>query len=58
MTVLLRPATAGDQAAVGALHHRSRAAAYADLLDDPGSFAVRGPEQFVAWWTERWRWEQ
>jgi GNAT superfamily N-acetyltransferase len=58
MTVQLRPATAADQAAVGALHHRSRATAYADLLDDPESFAAYGPEKFVAWWTERWKWEQ
>ncbi|MFC7531433.1 GNAT family N-acetyltransferase [Actinoplanes sp. GCM10030250] len=58
MTVSLRPATADDQAGVGALHHRSRAAAYADQLDDPGSFAARGPEMFVEWWVERWKWEQ
>ena len=58
MTVSLRPATADDQPRVGELHHRSRAAAYADLLDDPRSFAARGPEMFVAWWVERWQWEQ
>ncbi|MEV6299459.1 GNAT family N-acetyltransferase [Actinoplanes sp. NPDC051861] len=58
MTVSLRPATAADQPGVGELHHRSRAAAYADLLDDPASFATRGPEMFVAWWVERWGWER
>ena len=57
MSVILRPAAGSDPAAVGRLHHRSRADAYADLVD-PGSFAGRGPEMFVEWWSERWRWEQ
>lgn len=57
MTVLLRVATDADQPAVGRLHHRSRAAAYAGLVD-PESFAARGPEMLVEYWVERWRWEQ
>ncbi|MEU4421892.1 GNAT family N-acetyltransferase [Actinoplanes sp. NPDC024001] len=57
MTVLLRPAQDSDPAPVGALHHRSRAAAYAGLLD-PATFAGRGPEMLAEWWTERWRWER
>ncbi|WP_229072037.1 GNAT family N-acetyltransferase [Actinoplanes sp. DH11] len=57
MTVSLRPATEADQPAVGALHHRSRAAAYADLVD-PASFEARGPDMMVAYWVERHRWEQ
>jgi GNAT superfamily N-acetyltransferase len=57
MTVLLRPAEDSDPALVGALHHRSRAAAYADLVD-PVTFAQRGPEMLTEWWIERWRWER
>ena len=57
MTVLLRPALDDDLTAVGALHHRSRAAAYAHLLPAE-SFAARGPEALSAWWVERWRWER
>ena len=57
MTVLLRPAGDGDVAAVGALHHRSRAAAYAHLIP-PETFAVRGPDMLSAWWVERRRWER
>ncbi|MDI6098379.1 GNAT family N-acetyltransferase [Actinoplanes sp. NEAU-A12] len=57
MTVLLRPADDTDVAAVGALHHRSRADAYAHLIA-PETFAARGPEALSAWWVERWRWER
>jgi RimJ/RimL family protein N-acetyltransferase len=57
MTVLLRPADDADLIAVGALHHRSRAAAYADLVP-PETFAARGPEAMSAWWVERWKWER
>ena len=56
MTVLLRPAVDDDLVAVGALHHSSRAAAYAQLVAAE-SFAARGPEVLSAWWVERWRWE-
>jgi GNAT superfamily N-acetyltransferase len=57
MTVLLRPVDDADLIAVGALHHRSRAAAYADLVP-PETFAARGPEAMSAWWVERWKWER
>lgn len=57
MTVLLRPADDDDTIAVGALHHRSRAAAYAHLIP-PETFAARGPEAMGAWWQERWKWER
>jgi ribosomal protein S18 acetylase RimI-like enzyme len=57
MTVLLRPVEDADLIAVGALHHRSRAAAYADLVP-PETFAARGPEALSAWWVERWKWER
>lgn len=57
MTVLLRPAEDSDVAAVGALHHCSRADAYAHLIP-PETFAARGPEAMIAWWAERRRWER
>lgn len=57
MTVLLRPVEDADLIAVGALHHRSRAAAYSGLLP-PETFVARGPEALSAWWVERWRWER
>ncbi|MEV0896250.1 GNAT family N-acetyltransferase [Actinoplanes sp. NPDC049802] len=57
MTVSLRPATDDDVAAIGALHHRSRAAAYAHLIPAE-TFAARGPEAMSAWWIERRRWER
>ncbi|WP_430783289.1 GNAT family N-acetyltransferase [Actinoplanes sp. G11-F43] len=57
MTVLLRPAGDDDTIAVGALHHRSRADAYAHLIPAE-TFAARGPEAMGAWWRERWKWER
>jgi GNAT superfamily N-acetyltransferase len=57
MDVLLRPGTDGDLRAVGALHHRSRAAAYAYLLS-PAALAFGSPEALGEWWSERWRWER
>lgn len=57
MTVSLRPVEDADLFEVGVLHHRSRAAAYADLLP-PETFAARGPEALGAWWEERWKWER
>ena len=57
MTVLLRPADDRDLPAVGALHYRSRAAAYAHLLS-PAALAVGSPSAFGEWWAERWRWER
>ncbi|WP_405427198.1 GNAT family N-acetyltransferase [Micromonospora sp. NBC_00617] len=57
MTVTLRPATEGDLMAVGALHQRSRVAAYSAFLP-PEALADPTPAAMGAYWTERWRWEQ
>ena len=57
MTALVRPAADADLPAIGALHYRSRASAYAGILSPAaltfGSSAVMGH-----WWTERWKWER
>ncbi|MEU5913024.1 GNAT family N-acetyltransferase [Micromonospora sp. NPDC047527] len=57
MTVTLRPTTSDDLMGVGALHQRSRVAAYssfvpAEALADPTA------EAMGAYWAERWRWER
>ncbi|MFG1650569.1 GNAT family N-acetyltransferase [Micromonospora sp. NPDC049275] len=57
MTVTLRPATGDDLMAVGAMHQRSRVAAYSaflppEALDDPT------PEAMGRYWAERWQWER
>jgi len=57
MTVLLRPAADDDLPAIGALHFRSRAAAYADILS-PEALAYGSPEAMGEWWAERWKWER
>ena len=57
MTVLLRPAADDDLRAVGALHFRSRAAAYAGFLS-PEALAYGSPEAMGEWWAERWKWER
>jgi len=42
---------------VGALHFRSRAAAYAHIL--PAETLAEPPAAALAeWWTERWKWER
>ncbi len=56
MAVLLRPATESDPVHVGALHQRSRLAAYAGFID-PDVLAARTAESFGEWWAERFRWE-
>jgi len=57
MSVLLRTAEDLDLSAVGALHYRSRAAAYAHIVADA---TLRGgsAEALGEWWSERWRWER
>jgi GNAT superfamily N-acetyltransferase len=57
VTVHLRPAAEDDLPAVGALHFRSRADAYADFLS---AAALRhgSPAAMGEWWSERWRWER
>lgn len=63
MTVRLRaldsspPGDDLDLLAVGALHQRSRATAYAQILS-AGTLTRRPAEAFGEWWRERWRWER
>ncbi|MBL7256877.1 GNAT family N-acetyltransferase [Paractinoplanes lichenicola] len=58
MTVSLRTASSqGDLVAVGAVHQRSRVAAYAGILS-ASTLALRTEEAFGEWWTERYRWEK
>ncbi|HET6529517.1 MAG TPA: GNAT family N-acetyltransferase [Actinoplanes sp.] len=57
MSVVLRTGTDRDLVAVGALHYRSRAAAYAGLVP-PEALTVGSPEALGAWWVERFGWER
>ncbi|SCL27849.1 Ribosomal protein S18 acetylase RimI [Micromonospora nigra] len=57
MTVTLRSATPHDLMAVGALHQRSRVAAYSSFLP-PEALADPTPEAMGRYWVERWVWEQ
>ncbi|GLY01111.1 GNAT family N-acetyltransferase [Actinoplanes sp. NBRC 101535] len=57
MTVLLRPADDADMASIGALHHRSRADAYAGLIPAE-TFEVWSADGLSQWWVERWTWEK
>ncbi|MEV4757458.1 GNAT family N-acetyltransferase [Micromonospora sp. NPDC049559] len=57
MDLTLRPAVAGDLPAVGALHQRSRVAAYRDLVPAEALAAI-SPESMGRWWTERWPYER
>jgi ribosomal protein S18 acetylase RimI-like enzyme len=57
MTAQLRPAADGDLLAVGALHHSSRASAYAHFLS-PEALTFGSPEALGEWWSERWTWER
>lgn len=57
MTVVLRTAKDLDLAEIGALHFRSRAAAYAHFLP-PHALSYGSPEALGEWWSERWKWEQ
>ncbi|WP_410809761.1 GNAT family N-acetyltransferase [Micromonospora sp. 067-2] len=56
MTATLRPATEGDLMGVGALHQRSRVAAYSPFLPAE-ALADPTPEAMGGYWTERWHWE-
>ena len=55
--MLLRTGKDFDLKAVGAVHWRSRAAAYAHILE-PETLTATTAEMLGEWWTERWRWEQ
>jgi ribosomal protein S18 acetylase RimI-like enzyme len=57
MTVQLRPAADDDLYAVGALHYRSRAAAYAHFLS-PEALSYGSPQALGEWWAERYKWER
>ncbi|MEU5726543.1 GNAT family N-acetyltransferase [Micromonospora sp. NPDC047738] len=57
MTVALRPATEADLMAVGALHQRSRVAAYGSFLP-AAALAEPTPEAMGRYWVERWQWER
>ncbi|SCL19385.1 L-amino acid N-acyltransferase YncA [Micromonospora rhizosphaerae] len=57
MTVTLRPATEADLMPVGALHQRSRVAAYSSFLP-PEALAEPTPEALGRYWVERWAWER
>lgn len=57
MTLRIRPAVAADLTAVGLLHHRSRAAAYAGLVS-PADLDAVPAEATAAWWRERWHYER
>jgi GNAT superfamily N-acetyltransferase len=57
VSIILRPAVAGDLPAVGALHQRSRSAAYRDFVPAEALAAV-SPEMMGRWWAERWPYER
>ncbi|MFI5890754.1 GNAT family N-acetyltransferase [Actinoplanes sp. NPDC051513] len=57
MTAALRTGHDVDLLPVGALHFRSRAAAYAHIL--PAETLAEPPAAaLAAWWAERWKWER
>ena len=57
VTITLRPATDDDLMAVGALHQRSRVAAYSRFLPAE-ALADPTPEAMGRYWVERWPWER
>ncbi|PRY28037.1 GNAT family N-acetyltransferase [Pseudosporangium ferrugineum] len=57
MNVRLRPAADPDLPAVGDLHYRSRASAYAGLVS-PAALTFGSPAALGEWWAERWKWER
>jgi GNAT superfamily N-acetyltransferase len=57
MSAALRTGEDVDLLAVGAMHYRSRAAAYADILS-PGTLARLSADSLAQWWVERWKWER
>ncbi|WBB64939.1 GNAT family N-acetyltransferase [Micromonospora sp. WMMD812] len=56
MTVTLRRAATDDLLAIGALHQRSRLAAYSSFLPAE-ALAEPTPEAMGRYWAERWSWE-
>jgi GNAT superfamily N-acetyltransferase len=57
MGASIRPVRPEDLEAIGDLHTRSRASAYAGLVPAEALDSMR-PGAMVEWWTERWRWER
>lgn len=57
MTLTLRHAVAADLMAVGALHQRSRVAAYSPFLP-PEALALPTPEMMGEYWVQRWTYER
>ncbi|WP_320065933.1 GNAT family N-acetyltransferase [Micromonospora sp. RTGN7] len=57
MTITLRHATVDDLRPVGALHQRSRVAAYSSFLPVE-ALADPTPEAMGEYWAERWTWER
>ncbi|MFF3856322.1 GNAT family N-acetyltransferase [Micromonospora sp. NPDC002575] len=57
MTITLRHATVDDLHAVGALHQRSRVAAYSSFLPAE-ALAEPTAEAMGSYWVERWTWER
>jgi len=57
MAATLRTGNDVDLLLVGALHFRSRGAAYARILSAE-ALASPGAAALAEWWSERWKWEQ
>ncbi|MCZ7420851.1 GNAT family N-acetyltransferase [Verrucosispora sp. WMMA2121] len=57
MSVTLRPAESADLLPVGALHQRSRVAAYSSFLPTE-ALADPTPEAMGEYWVHRWTWER
>ncbi|AVT31413.1 GNAT family N-acetyltransferase [Plantactinospora sp. BC1] len=57
MTLTLRPAVTADLLAIGDLHHRSRAAAYREIIPADALAAQTG-EMMGRYWAERWTYER
>jgi GNAT superfamily N-acetyltransferase len=57
MSVALRTGNDVDLPGVGALHHRSRSAAYAGILSAETLNRLTA-DALSAWWVERWKWER
>ncbi|HEX2772033.1 MAG TPA: GNAT family N-acetyltransferase [Micromonosporaceae bacterium] len=57
MTITLRAGGPADLMAVGALHQRSRVAAYESFLP-PQALAKPSPEAMGRYWAERWGYER
>jgi GNAT superfamily N-acetyltransferase len=57
MTITLRPGGSDDLMAVGALHQRSRVAAYSSFLP-PQALAEPSAPALGRYWTERWKYER